>query len=111
MSTRFVCWTKETRIDTNDVELARRLLAEGKLHRTGGPAFILNDAKQEGWYYDGKISRLSGPAIYNIEDGDDGYWYINGILLDTKEVEEWIAENKINLKTKIGQMAFKLRWL
>ena len=56
-----------------------------------------------------KLHRLDGPAI-EFASGTK-YWYIDGKLLDTEEVETWLEENKIDLKEPEGQMAFKLRWM
>ncbi len=37
-------------------------------------------------------------------------WYVDGKRLNTEEIEDWIKENKIDLSTTEGQMAFKLGW-
>jgi len=75
-------------------------------HRLDGPAVILyNDDKF--WYKHGKRHRLDGPAI---ELSYLNCWFINGKELNKKEVENWIKDNNINLKTKIGQSLFILRF-
>lgn len=105
-------------------------LDKTKLHRTDGPAVICLDGHEE-WWQNGKRHRENGPAtIYkngtkhwwqnyqlNRIDGPaviypNGYveWWIKNKSLDTKQVEDWIQDNNINLKTIEGQTAFKLRW-
>ena len=37
-------------------------------------------------------------------------WIIDDKILPIKEVEEWLKDNDVDLKTSEGQMAFKLRW-
>ena len=76
-------------------------------HNRGGPAAEWpNGAKW--WYVDGKPHRLDGPAIEYL-DGINS-WYIHGNRLNTKEIETWLEENKVDLKDPEGQMAFKLRF-
>ena len=54
------------------------------------------------------LHRLDGPAL---EDADGTkQWWVDAKLLDAKEVETWLEENKVDLKEPEGQMAFKLRW-
>jgi hypothetical protein len=51
----------------------------GKLHRTDGPALIINEHKHQCrvWYKNGKLHRDNGPAF----DSDLGtkIWYKNGL--------------------------------
>ena len=80
---------------------------DDKLHRLDGPAIKREDGTKE-WYVDDKLHRLDGPAV---EDADGiKYWFVDGKRLPTEEVEEWLEENDVDLKTESGQMAFKLRW-
>ena len=79
----------------------------GKPHREDGPA-IENVNGSKGWWVDGKLHRLDGPAMI-FKDGYEEWW-IDGERLPAKLVEQWIKENNIDLSTKEGQMAFKLRW-
>lgn len=84
-----------------------------KRHRLDGPAaeyvFVEYSFEAKEWWVDDKIHRLDGPAW----EGTNGTvaWRIDNELLPTEEVEKWLKENKINLKTETGQVAFKLRWL
>jgi hypothetical protein len=51
--------------------------AQGKLHRTGGPAVEWADGHRS-WYVNGQLHRVDGPAV---EFGaDHRYWYMNGQL-------------------------------
>ncbi len=76
-------------------------------HRLDGPAVEYRDGTKY-WYVDDKLHRLDGPAL-EFADGSES-WYINGNQLPIREVEAWLDENDINLKTEAGQIAFKLRW-
>ena len=80
---------------------------DDKRHRLDGPA--VEDANgSKHWFVDGKRHRLDGPAI---EYGNKSkQWWVKGERLSTEEVEEWLEENDVDLKTESGQMAFKLRW-
>jgi len=80
----------------------------GKYHRENGPAIVWKDVDEE-WRANGKKHRLDGPAV-TWDNGKKEYW-ISGIRLDTKEVEVWIRNNNINLKTEVGQILFMLRFL
>ena len=80
----------------------------GYYYRLDGPAVEDVDGTKEWWVSD-KLHRLDGPAIEH-KNGTKK-WYVDGKELPTEEVEEWIEENNIDLKTKEGQMAFKLRWI
>ena len=80
----------------------------GKLHRTDGPAYESADGTKY-WCINGKLNRLDGPAV-EYADGTK-VWWIDDKALNTKEVETWWEENKVDLKEPEGQMAFKLRWL
>ena len=81
---------------------------DDKLHRLDDPAVEDVDGTKEWWVSD-KLHRLDGPAIEH-KNGTKK-WYVDGKELPTEEVEEWIEENNIDLKTEEGQMAFKLRWI
>ena len=90
---------------------------EYSFHRIDGPAVTMKTGHKE-WIMNGDPHRLDGPAIEMPacvdEEGDlveaSVEWWIHGKQLDTDEVEAWIKDNNIDLKTEIGQMAFKLRW-
>lgn len=64
------------------------------------------------WYLQSKGEtywhREDGPAFEDI-DGSR-HWWINDVQLPAKEVETWLEENKVDLKTNEGQMALILRW-
>ena len=81
---------------------------DGKRHRLDSPAIEYADGTKH-WLVDGKRHRLDGPAI-EYADGTKN-WFIDGKSIDTEEVENWLGENKVDLKTAVGQMAFKLKWL
>jgi len=76
---------------------------DGKRHRSDDPAIEYKNGSKE-WYKFGKRHRLNGPAI-EYKNGSR-YWYINGKKLNKKEVETWIKNNNINLKTKEHQVLF-----
>ena len=76
-------------------------------HRLDGPAFEEADGTKY-WFVDGKVHRLDGPAV-EFASGTKAWW-INDKELSTEEVEDWLEENNIDLKTEEDQMAFKLRW-
>ena len=98
------------RLDGPAVEVERgtkEWWVDGTRHRLDGPA--VEDADGSKWWYvDGKPHRLDGPAVEDV-DGIK-HWYVDGKHLPTKEVEDWLEENAIDLSTEAGQMAFKLRW-
>jgi len=52
------------------------------------------------------LHRLDGPAVIYSKKRKE-YW-INDKELDTQDVEDWIKENNINLKTKAHQALFML---
>jgi len=79
----------------------------GILHRLNGPALISNN-NDKFWYKHGKHHRLDDPAI--IWSNGDKEWWINGKKLNTNEVETWIKNNNINLKTKQHQVLFMVRF-
>jgi len=79
----------------------------GKLHRVDGPAVEWVKGRKEWWLY-GKRHRLDGPAVVHLY-GNKGYW-INDKKLNTEEVEDWIKDNNINLKTKKHQTLFMVRF-
>ena len=81
---------------------------DDKRHRLDGPAFE-GAGGTKSWWIEGKRHRLDGPALEH-ENGSKEWW-INGKQLPKEEVENWLEENNIDLKTEEGQMAFKLRWL
>ena len=102
---------KRHRLDGPAIEYAdgtKHWLVDGKRHRLDGPATVWLDGTKE-WCVDGKRHRLDGPAIEYV-DGTKN-WFIDGKSIDTEEVENWLGENKVDLKTAVGQMAFKLKWL
>ena len=74
-------------------------------HRLDGPAIEYADGRKE-WWIDGKLHRLDGPAVE--EASGTKYWYVNGNQIFPVE---WLKENDVDLSTKEGQVAFKLRWL
>ena len=79
----------------------------GEIHREDGPAVIWYDGDEE-WWQHGKKHRLDGPAVVHLY-GNKGYW-INDKELNTKEIENWIKNNNINLKRKEHQVLFVLRF-
>lgn len=85
------------------------LPSKGKdyFHRIDGPALDYIDGSK-GWCLNNKNHRLDGPAV--IYAGLYSMWYIDGKALNTDKVEEWLEENKVDLTTQAGQMAFKMRW-
>ena len=58
--------------------------------------------------FDDALHRLDGPAV-EFANGSK-QWWVDGRLLNTKEVEQWLEENNIDLKEIENQMAFKLRF-
>jgi len=79
----------------------------GVKHRIGGPAIkYLNGTKE--WCINGKLHRLDGPAVIK-KYGHKEYW-INGKKLNKKEVETWIKNNNINLRTKQHQTLFMVKF-
>lgn len=86
-------------------------------HNLNGPAVEMVDGHKE-WIVNGMPHRFDGPAIelpaYTDDDGcfheATVEWWINGNELPQDEVEKWLKENEIDLKTEIGQLAFKLMW-
>jgi len=99
-------WTKDGYQDLIKHEWLN--IDNNTLHRLDGPAIEYDDGTKK-WMVDGKLHRLDGPAIeYN---NGTKKWWIGGEHLPTEEIEEWLEENKINLKTQEGQTAFKLRWM
>jgi len=102
----------------------------GKLHRESGPAIVWKDGARK-WYINGKLHRLNGPAVIwkneikkwlivaekpllyrrsSIQRNNNKEYWINGQQLDIKKVNDWIKNNKVNLKTKAGQIMFMLRF-
>ena len=59
-----------------DAPTGRRYLADGKLHRLDGPAYVGKDGTQE-WYVHGELHRDGGPAV--VADGGEE-WYDHGRL-------------------------------
>ena len=77
-----------------------------KRHRTDGPAVVHpNNTRQ--WYLNGQLHRIDGPAMEWFNGHE---WYLYDKPLPTQEVDDWIEENNIDLKTEEGQVAFVLRW-
>ena len=71
---------------------------DGELHRLDGPAIEHSNGTKE-WYKDGKLHRLDGPAIILANNGGV-QWWINGIKLSPKEIEE--QKQKIALDKQIA---------
>jgi len=80
---------------------------DGKCHRVDAPASIDADGTRR-WFIDGKYHRLSGPAI-EMPNGNNEWW-ISGNILVADEVEYWLEKNNVDLKTKKGQMLFKMKF-
>lgn len=102
------CWH---RLDGPAVEYAdgsKAWRVNGKLHRLDGPAIEWSDGTKY-WYVNGNLNRLDGPAVEHADKSTQ--WWINGKYMYTDKIKDWLKENKIDLKTLEGQMAFKLRWL
>jgi len=76
---------------------------DGKRHRLGGPAIIYPSGIKK-WYKEGKLHRLDGAAVIWFDEEEE--WWINDKELDTQDVEDWIKNNNINLKTKAHQVLF-----
>lgn len=87
---------------------SKQWFIDEKRHRIDGPAVEYADGLKH-WYVDGKRHRLDGPACEWANGTKE--WYVDGNQRNTEEIEEWLEENKIDLKTETGQMAFKLRWI
>ena len=79
----------------------------GYYHRLDGPAIEWKYGTKA-WWVDGKRHRLDGPAIEYGSGTKE--WWVDGKYLPKEEVENWLEENDVDLKTEAGQMAFKLRW-
>ena len=79
-----------------------------QLHRDNDlPAVEYKDGGKE-WWVNGQRHRIGKPAVKDADGLQE--WWVDDKLLSKEEVENWLKENKINLKSKEGQMAFKLRW-
>lgn len=83
---------------------------KGYFHREDGPAIeqILDTDTIKHWFVGNKRHRVDGPAYECPGGGNE--WWVYGNRLPIKEVEEWLDENNIDLKTIAGQTAFKLMW-
>ena len=79
-----------------------------KLHRLNGPAVEQANGSKF-WFVNGKIHRLDGPAAEWSKGSKQ--WWVCGKRLDNKDIEQWLKDNKVDLKEPEGQMAFKLRWM
>jgi len=99
----YIYYTKEGKFETEQVDD----ILWKKCHKLDGPAVICSDGHKE-WMLNGKHHRLDGPAVITL-NGEVGY-FIDDKLLDTKEVETWIKDNNIDLKTKQHQVLFMLRF-
>jgi len=86
---------------------AREWWVNDKRHRLDGPAIVCKDGDKE-WWVNGNLHRIDGPAV-ELKGGRKE-WYVNGEKLNKKEVETWIKNNNINLKTKEHQVLFMLRF-
>ncbi len=82
--------------------------AYGKRHRVDGPA-IYNSNGQREWYINGELSRCDGPAV--IHANGDVEWWLGGVNLNSYDIEAWAKENKIDISTEEGSVAFKLTWM
>jgi len=83
-----------------------------QLHRVGGPAITVSltsgkpyyatkialRAGDKAWYQNNKLHRTDGPAVER--NNGDQLWYINGIELSPKEIEE--QKQKIALDKQIA---------
>ncbi len=80
---------------------------KGTFHCESGPAIKSVNGILE-WHVNGKLHRKDGPAV----QWPGGYteWWIDGKQLVTKEIEDWLEENDVDLSTDEGQTAFILRW-
>jgi len=85
----------------------KKWYVNGKLHRADGPAAIYQNGRKE-WWQNGKLHRIDGAAV-EFNNGYK-YWYINDKELNAEEVETWIKNNNINLKTKKHQALFMLKF-
>jgi len=54
------------------------------------------------------LHKLDRPFI--VWRGNNKEYWINNKIFDAKEVEPWIEENNIDLKTKAGKALFKLKF-
>jgi hypothetical protein len=63
----------------------------GVLHREGGPAYLHN--LNQVWFCDGKLHRLCGPAV--IEMGGPKQYWIDGVRFSKKQYEWEIARRKL----------------
>lgn len=92
---------------------------EGRLHRTGGPAFINDLYNEEAWYFEGKLHRdgnwayrhrgnyvwfkhgvlhnLDGPAVVEAA-GPDQYW-IDGVKYSRKQYK-WEIQRRTRKSLK-----------
>lgn len=62
-----------------------------------GPAIIVETKDEiiKSWLYKGIYHRLYGPAIeYKFHNGNNK-WIINGMLINTQSMNDWINENEI----------------
>ena len=85
----------------------------GERHRLNKPAYSFHHYSKNYeiniWYRKGKLYRLDGPAFESYDKMFTDY-FINDKKLNKKEVEGWINNNNINLKTKEHQALFMLRF-
>ena len=102
---------KQHRLDGPAVEFedgSKHWFINDKRHRLDGPAIEDADGTKWWWVND-ELHRLDGPAIEWIYGSKE--WYVNDKQQSTEEIDAWLEENNVDLKTEEGQMAFKLRWL
>jgi hypothetical protein len=64
--------------------------AEGRFHRTAGPAIVFHTGDQH-WYQNGKLHRTDGPA--NIFNGIS-HWFLNDMRLSEEEFNRRIASGE-----------------
>lgn len=72
----------------------------GELHRRNGPAIKYNNGTQV-WYLYGKIHRLNGPAIER-KDGK-AEWYLHGVRTTKERVQRLYLNSKINFFLSIAK--------
>ena len=79
----------------------------GKQHRDDGPAVEFGDGVRE-WRSNNQLHRVDGPALINHWGIKE--WWLYGKKLESRQVNDWICQNKIDLSTQAGQTAFILKW-
>ena len=82
---------------------------KGIFHRTDGPAILYSNGSYE-WRRNGIRHRVDGPACMFGGALEFKEWWLNGKYISDYDVEKWLLENQIDLKTIEGQTAFVLWW-